>query len=78
MNRLWLGILMLAPAAADACVGCRQPMVDSIEEPQTIAAGVAFSMSVVTLLILVVVVLAGLTAYIAKTCQRLDREKNPS
>lgn len=78
MNRLWLLLLLFAPAAAEACVGCRQPMVNSIEEPQTVAAGVAFSMSVMSLLILIVVVLAGLTAYIAKTCQRLDREKNPS
>jgi len=60
---------------AQACVGCRQP--GAAIDPDLVTAGVAFSFSVVSLLVLVVVVLAGLTAYIAKTCQRLDREKNP-
>ena len=57
-----------------ACVGCRTPMVGA-EEPQTVLAGVALSWSVVTLLVTVVGVIAGLGLYIARTCQRVDREK---
>ena len=61
-----------------ACVGCRQPGVTGPDEPQTVMAGVAFSWSVITLLLMVVLVLGGLSIYIARTCQRLDREKNAS
>lgn len=61
-----------------ACVGCREPAVTSLEEPQTIVAGTAFSWSVVTMLIMVLLVIGGLTSYIIKTCQRLDKEKRVS
>ena len=67
---------LFALADASACVGCRQPGIGGVDEPQTVMAGMAFSWSVISLLVLVVVVLGGLTVYIAKTCQRLDREKN--
>ncbi len=78
MRGLVLTLILLSCRAAEACVGCRQPGVSALEEPQTLAAGVAFSWSVISLLVLVVVVLGFLTAYIAKTCARVDREKNPS
>jgi len=61
---------------ASACVGCRQPGVGGGDEPQTVMAGMAFSWSVISLLIVVVVVLGGLSIFIAKTCQRLDREND--
>jgi len=59
-----------------ACVGCREPGVTGAEEPQTVMAGIALSWSVLMMLLFVIVVIAGLGFYIAKTCQRLDREKN--
>lgn len=71
-----LSALLLCQHAAMACVGCRTPEVGN-EEPQTILAGVAFSWSVITMLVIVLGAIGGLTIYIAKTCQRLDREKNP-
>lgn len=70
-----LCLLLFVLPHAQACVGCRQP--GTVMDRDLVTAGVAFSFSVISLLVLVVVVLAGLTAYIAKTCQRLDREKNP-
>lgn len=68
-------ILLFAQRSAVACVGCRTPMVGS-EEPQTVLAGVAFSWSVITMLVLVVAVISWLGWYIAKTCQRVDRENS--
>lgn len=75
MNRaaILAAILFFAHHSAEACVGCRTPMVGA-EEPQTVLAGVAFSWSVITMLVLVVAVVSGLGWYIAKTCQRVDRE----
>ena len=70
--------LLVTLPRVNACVGCRAPGVGGAEEPKTVTSGIAFSLSVISLLVLVLLVLAGLTAYIAKTCQRLDSEKNPS
>lgn len=66
---------LLALDRATACVGCRQPAVDAIDEPQTILAGDAFSWSVLLLLCVVLAVVSFLAVYIAKTCQRLDRSR---
>ncbi len=70
---LIVATLLLAHHSAMACVGCRTPMVAS-EEPQTVMAGVAFSWSVITMLVIVIAVVSGLGWYIARTCQRIDRE----
>lgn len=81
MNKCFAAVgtaLLLTLPRVSACVGCRAPGVGGADEPQTVTAGIAFSWSVISLLVLVILVLAGLTAYIAKTCQRLDSEKNPS
>ena len=65
---------LLFHQTAMACVGCREPGALGPDEPQTVMAGVAFSWSVLTMLVIVTVALAGLGLYIAKTCARVDRE----
>ncbi len=75
MRATLLLLPMLAIDRAAACVGCRQPAVDAVEEPQTILAGDAFSWSVLLLLCVVLAVVFFLSVYIAKTCQRLDRSR---
>lgn len=79
-RRVWHGFsvkvivfLLLGLEAARACVGCRQPGVGPMDEPQTALAGDAFSWSVITLLVVVFSVVGFLAVYIARTCQRLDR-----
>ena len=57
-----------------ACVGCREPGFGGPDEPQTVLAGVAFSWSVVTMLVIVGSIIGALGFFIAKTCRRLDRE----
>ena len=69
-----LTAVLLTHQAAMACVGCREPGAFGPNEPQTIVAGMAFSWSVLTMLVLVIVALCGLGFYIAKTCARVDRE----
>ncbi len=69
-----LAAFLMFQHTALACVGCRTPMVDGTEEPQTILAGVAFSWSVITMLVIVSAIVGGLGYFIAKTCQRVDRE----
>ncbi len=65
--------LLLCHHHAMACVGCRQPGVGGADEPQTVLAGVAFSWSVITMLLLVASLIGGLGFYIAKTCRQVDR-----
>lgn len=75
MKRIFplVALLCLYPAmSALACVGCRQPEVNALDEPQTVMAGVAFSWSVVSLLVMVLLIAGGLTAYIARVCQQVD------
>ncbi|MFZ4778181.1 MAG: hypothetical protein ACOYM3_22650 [Terrimicrobiaceae bacterium] len=69
-----IALLLMFQHGAMACVGCRTPMVDVTEEPQTILAGVAFSWGVVIMLLIVSAIVGGLGFFIAKTCQRVDRE----
>ncbi|MEI8311920.1 MAG: hypothetical protein WCH98_14320 [Verrucomicrobiota bacterium] len=65
---------LLFHQGAMACVGCREPGAFGPDEPQTVMAGVAFSWSVITMLVIVAALLGGLGFYIAKTCKRVDRE----
>jgi hypothetical protein len=58
---------------AAACVGCRQPGTSGPEEPQTVTAGIALSWGVVGMLVVVLLIVSGLTYYIADTCRKLDR-----
>lgn len=60
--------------SAMACVGCREPGAFGPDEPQTVLAGMAFSWSVITMLVLVAGLVGGLGFYIAETCRRVDRE----
>lgn len=69
----WVGavfvLFALSLGTSEACVGCRTPG-ESLGDPQkTIQAGIAFSWSVLFLLAVVFAVLAGLTAWMAKTCR---------
>lgn len=73
---LGFSTLLLSIPHALGCVGCREPGGLASDEPQTVMAGVALSWSVLTMLVIVAVIIGGLSMYIAKTCQRLDREKN--
>lgn len=69
-------LLMGLPAAAQACVGCREPGSETLNhEAPTVLAGMAFSWSVLFMLIFVLAVVCGMAAYIWQTCQRLDRER---
>ncbi|MCX6968831.1 MAG: hypothetical protein NTV93_01585 [Verrucomicrobia bacterium] len=65
---------LLFQHSAMACVGCREPGAFGPDEPQTVMAGMAFSWSVLTMLVIVGAALAGLGFYITKTCRRVDRE----
>lgn len=58
-----------------ACVGCREPGVGGLEEPRTVAAGIALSWGVLSMLAIVGLLVGGMTLYIVKTCRRLDRER---
>jgi len=69
-----LSAILMFQHSAMACVGCRTPMVSGAEEPQTILAGVAFSWSVITMLVIVGAIVGGLGFFIASTCRRVDRE----
>lgn len=57
-----------------ACNGCRNPGEAMGEEPGTVMAGIAFSWSIMFMLVVVMLVVAGLTVYIARTCRRVDLE----
>jgi hypothetical protein len=73
-SALLASTFLLAHQAAMACVGCRESGAFGPDEPQTVIAGMAFSWSVLTLLVTVLAALSGLGYYIAKTCIRVDRE----
>ncbi len=61
-------------AAAQACVGCREPGALTLaQESPTVLAGVAFSWSVLFMLAFVMLIVVGMSAYIWNTCRRLDQ-----
>jgi heme/copper-type cytochrome/quinol oxidase subunit 2 len=67
--------LHLAAESGLACVGCREPGAETIaKESPTVLAGWAFSWSVLFMLFFVLVIVAGMSIYIWRTCRRLDRE----
>lgn len=68
--------LALLPAAAEACVGCREPGSETLNhESPTVMAGFAFSWSVLFMLAFALAVVGGMSAYIWHTCQRIERER---
>ena len=67
-------LLSRIPAAL-ACVGCREPGVGNSEEPQTVLAGVGFSIGVLCMLAVVFAVVGSMVFMIVRTCRSLD-EKN--
>lgn len=75
--RLWvLSAALFLPAAARACVGCREPGSETLNhEAPTVMAGVAFSWSVLFMLAFALTVVGGMSAYIWRTCQRIERER---
>lgn len=61
---------------AQACVGCREPGSETINhESPTVMAGVAFSWSVLFMLVFAFLVVGAMGAYIWHTCQRIERER---
>ncbi len=63
-------------SSAQACVGCREPGSETMNhEAPTVMAGIAFSWSVLFMLIFALTVVGGMSAYIWRTCQRIDRER---
>jgi hypothetical protein len=81
LSRLkWAGVggamLAFLPGVASACVGCREPGTETLlHESPTVMAGSAFSWSVLFMLAFVFVMIGGMTFYIWRTCQRLERER---
>lgn len=71
-------VMMALHLAADcgwACVGCREPGAETLAtESPTVMAGWAFSWSVLFMLFFVLLIVAGMSLYIWRTCRRLDRE----
>ena len=57
-----------------ACVGCREPGVGSVAEPQTVLAGIGLSWGVLFMLGVVFVIVSALVVFIARTCRELDRK----
>lgn len=67
---------VLLPTAASACVGCREPGAQTLDhESPTVMAGMAFSWSVLFMLVFALLVVGGMSAYIWHTCQRIERER---
>jgi hypothetical protein len=67
--------LQLALESGLACVGCREPGAETIaKESSTVLAGWAFSWSVLFMLFFALMIVAGMSLYIWRTCRRLDRE----
>ena len=73
---LILALLIAHLPEAAACVGCRQPGTAGPVEPQTITAGIALSWGVLSMLVIVLAIVGGMTWYIVTTCRRLDRARN--
>jgi hypothetical protein len=68
--------LAFLPAAAQACVGCREPGSETLNhESPTVMAGIAFSWSVLFMLAFALAVVTAMGAYIWQTCQRIERER---
>lgn len=62
--------------SASACVGCREAgSFTMAHESSTVLAGVGFSWSVVFMLAFVLCVVAGMSCYIWRTCQRIERDR---
>jgi large-conductance mechanosensitive channel len=57
-----------------ACVGCREPGVGNIDEPQTVLAGVGFSLGVLCMLVVVFAVVGTMVFLIVRTCRSLDEK----
>lgn len=70
-----IAFLMSRIPGALACVGCREPGVGNNDEPQTVLAGVGFSIGVLCMLAVVFAVVGSMVFMIVRTCKRLD-EKN--
>jgi hypothetical protein len=61
----------------EACPGCSAVTAEiRRSEPETIMAGFAFSWSVLFMLVVSSSIIGFLTMYIAKTVQRIDRERS--
>jgi hypothetical protein len=72
---LVLMALHLAAEGSLACVGCREPGAETLaKESSTVLAGWAFSWSVLFMLFFALMIVAGMSLYIWRTCRRLDRE----
>lgn len=70
-----LAALLWAAEWGIACVGCREPGAETIaKESPTVLAGLAFSWSVLFMLVFVFVIVGGMSFFIWQTCRRLDRE----
>ncbi len=73
---IFLTVLLFAVADAAACVGGREPGAETMaKESPTVMAGIAFSWSVLFMLVFALLVVGGMSLYIGKTCQRLERER---
>jgi len=69
-----MGCLILMASPVEACVGCREPGALTIaHESTTVLAGQGFSWSVLFMLGFVLAVVAGLSFFIWRTCQQLER-----
>jgi len=73
---LALSFLLANVPSALACVGCREPGAGTIaHEPQTVASGLAFSWSVLFMLVVVLSIITGMTLFIWRSCVSIDRER---
>jgi hypothetical protein len=74
---IFLTALLFAVADAAACVGCREPGQDTLaKESPTVMAGIAFSWSVLFMLVFALLIVGGMSFYIGKTCRRIERERS--
>jgi energy-converting hydrogenase Eha subunit E len=73
---VFLGAVLLAPGSLLACVGCREPGSQTVQnESGTVIAGFAFSWSVLFMLAFAVAVVALLAGYIWRTVLRLEEDR---
>lgn len=71
-----LALMVLGLSNASACVGCREPGLDTVSnEPSTVLAGFGLSWGVLIMLGTALTIVGSLVAYICRTISRLD---NPS
>lgn len=66
--------LLLMPSQVFACVGCRVAG-DEVRkvEPETVTAGLAFSWSVLFMLVVVFLLITFMVSYISRMVSRLDK-----